>query len=114
MLVFDAPIYNEDRHFGNFGLLRDNHSGKIISPAPRFDQGQPLLFFAGQDDLESLANLKEYAKLHSTPADAEIPLSPASRPEPSGRAFVLFGAGAGGAGAGTFSASHPVKKGGTS
>ena len=24
MLVFDAVIYNEDRHFGNFGVLRDN------------------------------------------------------------------------------------------
>ena len=23
MLVFDALIYNEDRHFGNFGLLRN-------------------------------------------------------------------------------------------
>ena len=30
MLVFDALIYNEDRHFGNFGVLRDNHSGNII------------------------------------------------------------------------------------
>ena len=27
MLVFDAVIYNEDRHFGNFGVLRDNRSG---------------------------------------------------------------------------------------
>ena len=27
MLVFDAVIYNEDRHFGNFGILRDNHTG---------------------------------------------------------------------------------------
>ena len=30
MLVFDALIYNEDRHFGNFGLLRDNHSGRSL------------------------------------------------------------------------------------
>lgn len=28
MLVFDAVIYNEDRHFGNFGVIRDNKSGK--------------------------------------------------------------------------------------
>ena len=34
MLIFDALIYNEDRHFGNFGLLRDNHTGKITAPAP--------------------------------------------------------------------------------
>jgi len=43
MLVFDALIYNEDRHFGNFGLLRDNISGKIKAPAPIFDNGNSLL-----------------------------------------------------------------------
>ena len=67
MLVFDALIYNEDRHLGNFGLLRDNHSGKITAPAPLFDHGQSLLFFAGQDDLQNLATLKEYARLRSNP-----------------------------------------------
>lgn len=67
MLVFDALIYNEDRHLGNFGLLRDNHSGKITAPAPLFDHGQSLLFFAGQDDLQNMASLKEYARLRSTP-----------------------------------------------
>jgi len=58
MLVFDAVIYNEDRHFGNFGLLRDNHSGEIIAPAPLFDHGLSLFNFAMQDDI---ANLDEYA-----------------------------------------------------
>lgn len=67
MLVFDALIYNEDRHFGNFGLLRDSHSGEITAPAPLFDHGQSLLFFAGRDDLENLASLKEYARLRSNP-----------------------------------------------
>lgn len=67
MLVFDALIYNEDRHLGNFGLLRDNHSGKITASAPLFDHGQSLLFFAGQDDLQNLASLKEYARLRSNP-----------------------------------------------
>jgi len=33
ILVFDALIYNEDRHFGNFGLLRNNHTGKLVAPA---------------------------------------------------------------------------------
>ena len=42
MLVVDAVIYNEDRHFGNFGILRDNHTGKIIKPAPIFDNGLSL------------------------------------------------------------------------
>jgi hypothetical protein len=59
MLVFDAVIYNEDRHFGNFGILRDNHSGAIISPAPLFDNGLSLFNYATPDDIEKL---DEYAK----------------------------------------------------
>lgn len=64
MLVFDAVIYNEDRHFGNFGVLRDNHSGKIIGAAPIFDNGISLFNFAMPDDY---AHLDEYAKTRSNP-----------------------------------------------
>ena len=64
MLVFDAVIYNEDRHYGNFGLLRDNHTGKIIKPAPIFDNGLSLFNFAMPDDL---ANLSAYAATRTTP-----------------------------------------------
>ena len=64
MLVFDALIYNEDRHFGNFGLLRDNHSGKVIAPAPIFDNGLSLFNFGMPDDFKNLA---EYAKSRTTP-----------------------------------------------
>ena len=59
MLVFDAVIFNEDRHFGNFGVLRDNHTGEIISPAPIFDNGWSLFNFAMDSDI---ANLEEYSK----------------------------------------------------
>lgn len=54
MLVFDAVIYNEDRHFGNFGVLRDNKSGKIIASAPIFDNGLSLFNFATKEDFEDL------------------------------------------------------------
>lgn len=64
MLVFDAVIYNEDRHFGNFGILRDNHTGKVIGPAPIFDNGLSLFNFAMPSDFE---NLSEYAKTRTTP-----------------------------------------------
>lgn len=64
MLVFDALIYNEDRHFGNFGLLRNNRTGEITAPAPIFDNGLSLFNFAMADDLE---NLGEYAKTRSNP-----------------------------------------------
>lgn len=59
MLVFDAVIYNEDRHMGNFGVLRDNRSGAIIAPAPLFDHGLSLFNYAMPDDI---AKLDEYAK----------------------------------------------------
>ncbi len=64
MLLFDALIYNEDRHFGNFGLLRDNHTGKMIAPAPIFDNGLSLFNFATPDDFK---NLGEYAETRSNP-----------------------------------------------
>ncbi len=64
MLVFDAVIYNEDRHFGNFGVLCDNHTGQIIGPAPIFDNGFSLFNMAMPDDFD---NLHEYAKTRSTP-----------------------------------------------
>lgn len=59
MLVFDALIYNTDRHYGNFGLLVDNKTNKPISFAPIFDNGLSLFNYAMDDDIE---NLKEYAK----------------------------------------------------
>ena len=54
MLVFDAVIYNEDRHFGNFGILRDNRTGTILGPAPVFDNGMSLFNFATASDLRDL------------------------------------------------------------
>ena len=59
MLVFDAVVYNTDRHFGNFGLLRDNRSGTIKAPAPLYDHGLSLFNFAMEDDIDKL---DDYAK----------------------------------------------------
>ena len=64
MLVFDAVIYNEDRHFGNFGVLRNNHTGEIFAPAPIFDNGLSLFNFAMDDDFK---DLEAYAKTRTTP-----------------------------------------------
>ena len=64
MLVFDALIYNEDRHFGNFGILRDNHTGEIISPAPIFDNGLSLFNFATETEIKEL---DEYSQERSNP-----------------------------------------------
>lgn len=64
MLVFDAVIYNEDRHFNNFGILRDNRSGKIISAAPVFDNGLSLFCFAMP---EQFTDLENYAATRTNP-----------------------------------------------
>jgi hypothetical protein len=67
MLVYDALIYNQDRHYGNFGVLRDNRTGKILRPAPLFDHGISLFGQAMPDDY---ANLKEYSKKLEPPYPA--------------------------------------------
>ena len=61
MLVFDAVIFNTDRHFGNFGFMVDNKTNKIAAPAPLFDHGNALFNYAGRDDLENFAALEAYA-----------------------------------------------------
>ena len=62
MIVFDAVIYNTDRHYGNFGLLVDSKTNKIIAPAPLFDHGNSLFNFAGEENWADEKLLKEYAK----------------------------------------------------
>ena len=52
MLIFDVLIVNTDRHFGNFGLLIDNKTNKIVKSAPIFDNGLSLFYDAMDDDLE--------------------------------------------------------------
>ena len=66
MLVLDAVIINEDRHYGNFGVLRDNKTGKIVAPAPVFDNGVSLLCYAMKDDFEE-QKLKNYLSERTNP-----------------------------------------------
>lgn len=61
MLVFDAVIFNTDRHFGNFGFMVNNKTNKITASAPLFDHGNALFNYAGRDDLENFAALESYA-----------------------------------------------------
>lgn len=42
ILILDYIVLNEDRHFGNFGLLRDSDTGNWAGPAPVFDTGSSL------------------------------------------------------------------------
>ncbi len=63
MLVFDALIYNEDRHFGNFGMMVDNKRNEPYAFAPLFDHGLSLFNYAMTDDFDDLA---AYAKTRSS------------------------------------------------
>ena len=42
MVVFDNLMLNIDRHWGNFGVLRDADSGAVKDLAPVFDTGMSL------------------------------------------------------------------------
>jgi hypothetical protein len=61
MLVFDALIFNTDRHFGNFGFLVDTMTNRITAPAPLFDHGNSLFSLASLDSFDSEKKLSEYS-----------------------------------------------------
>lgn len=44
LIVFDYLIANEDRHFNNFGFIRDAKTLEFIGPAPIFDSGASFGF----------------------------------------------------------------------
>lgn len=53
-MLFDALIYNTDRHLGNFGLIFDTQTGEILRPAPIFDNGCSLFSLLQKDDLKDI------------------------------------------------------------
>lgn len=65
MLIFDSLIYNEDRHYGNFGLLVDNESNKPYAFAPLFDHGISLFNQGMPVDFENLNNYAKTRTPHS-------------------------------------------------
>lgn len=62
MIIFDAVVYNTDRHYGNFGLLVDSRTNEIVAPAPLFDHGNSLFNLAGDENWSDEKLLKQYAK----------------------------------------------------
>jgi len=44
MIILDFIIGNTDRHYGNFGIIRDSDSLKWIQIAPIFDNGNSLFY----------------------------------------------------------------------
>ena len=45
-------------------ILRDNHTGKILGPAPILDNGLSLFNYAMPDNIQ---NLEEYARTYANP-----------------------------------------------
>jgi hypothetical protein len=60
MLAFDLLIANTDRHWYNFGIIRNADSGEWIKPIPVFDNGSSLwhaeLKFNGKEKSHSSFN----------------------------------------------------------
>ena len=53
LIVFDYIIANEDRHFNNFGFIRDAKTLKFISPAPIYDSGASFGFDKLTSDIKA-------------------------------------------------------------
>lgn len=66
MIVVDYIIANEDRHFNNFGLIRNADTLEFISPAPIFDSGSSLGYdkVAGQILSGKNIQCKPFKKTH--------------------------------------------------
>lgn len=53
MCVLDALIYNPDRHYGNFGVMFDTGTMRVIGMAPVFDHNQCLFPELDNEQLRS-------------------------------------------------------------
>lgn len=62
MLLFDAIIYNTDRHLSNFGIIIDNDTLQILRPAPLFDNGRSIMNFLTETELENIDETLEKEK----------------------------------------------------
>ena len=54
IMLFDSIIYNTDRHLGNFGMITDNNTGKILRPAPIFDNGTSIFNLLLKNSIQSI------------------------------------------------------------
>lgn len=57
LMLFDGIICNSDRHTGNFGMVIDNNTNKILRPAPIFDNGFSMINYLQQRDLKNIREI---------------------------------------------------------
>lgn len=73
LMLFDAIIYNKDRHLGNFGMLIDNSTNKILETAPIFDNGFSLINSLTKDDLKDIKEaVKSYKSYFNISFDEQL------------------------------------------
>lgn len=61
LMVFDALVFNTDRHLNNYGFLVDNDTYKVEGMAPVFDNGCGMLpFYTMDKDIDEYAKKYDY------------------------------------------------------
>lgn len=61
LMVFDALVYNTDRHLNNYGFLRDNDTYEVVGMAPIFDNGCGMLpYYTLDKDIDEYAKKYDY------------------------------------------------------
>lgn len=68
MIVVDFIMGNEDRHYNNFGAVRDVNTLEYTGFAPLFDSGRSLRYNEDTNYIDTKADIscgKPFAKLHS-------------------------------------------------
>ena len=76
MMVLDYLICNQDRHFGNFGAIRDAVTLEWKGLAPIFDSGTSLWFdqYASKIDALVDAPAKPFAATHELQIQLAMPI----------------------------------------
>lgn len=80
LLLFDAIIYNTDRHLGNFGMMIDNDTGAPLRSAPIFDNGLSIINLLIKSELSDInAALAETTSFFGYIFDAQLKLAVSDR-----------------------------------
>lgn len=56
MLIIDSLCFNQDRHSGNYGILFQNDTMRILGMAPTFDLNLTLLPYASLDEFDHIGD----------------------------------------------------------
>ena len=65
MILIDALTYNADRHYNNFGILKDNTTNEFIKFAPIYDNGLGLFSYLSDYSLFDTERLNDEIKAAS-------------------------------------------------